>query len=95
MKTQQPVWTAEKLQAVSPQIESESEISALSPADQLAWCVSKLAVLVPAMSQLREAYEAARDSDLRACDMVLNVSERHRVSIAAFSSCLEQLEQKP
>ena len=93
MKTQQPVWTAEKLQAVSPQI--ESEISALSPADQLAWCVSIRAVLVPAMSQLREAYEAARSCDLRACDMVLNVSERHRVSIAAFSSCLEQLEQKP
>ena len=51
MKTQQPVWTAEKLQAVSAQL--ESEISALSPADQLAWCLSTLAVLAPAMSQLR------------------------------------------
>ena len=93
MKTQQPVWTAEKLQAVSSQL--ESDISALSPEDQLAWCVSTLAVLVPAMSQLREAYEAARDSDLRACDMVLNVAERHRISNAAFSSRLEKLEQKP
>ena len=52
MQTQQPVWTAEKLQAVSSQL--ESEISALSPADQLAWCVSTLAVLASAMSQLQE-----------------------------------------
>ena len=93
MKTQQPVWTTKKLQAVSLQL--ESEISALSPEDQLAWCVSTLAVLAPAMSQLQEAFQVARDSDLRACDMVLNVAERHRISIAAFSSRLEKLEQKP
>ena len=93
MRTNQPVWTAEKLQAVSAQL--ESDISALSPEDQLAWCVSTLAVLAPAMSQLQEAFQVARDSDLRACDMVLNVAERHRVSIAAFSSRLEQLEQEP
>ena len=47
------------------------------------------------MSQLQEAFQVARDSDLRACDMVLNVAERHRISIAAFSSRLEKLEQKP
>ena len=93
MRTNQPVWTAEKLQAVSAQL--ESDISALSPEDQLAWCVSTLAVLAPAMSQLQEAFQVARDSDLRACDMVLNIAERHRVSIAAFSSRLEQLEQEP
>ena len=93
MRTNQPVWTAEKLQAVSSQL--ESDISALSPEDQLAWCVSTLAVLAPAMSQLQEAFQVARDSDLRACDMVLNIAERHRVSIAAFSSRLEQLEQEP
>ena len=93
MKTQQPVWTAEKLQAVSSQL--ESEISALSSEAQLAWCVSTLAVLAPAMSQLQEAFQVARDSDLRACDMVLNVAERHRISIAAFSSRIEKLEQKP
>ena len=93
MKTKQPVWTAEKLQAVSSQL--ESDISALSPEDQLAWCVSTLAVLAPAMSQLQEAFQVARDSDLRACDMVVNIAERHRVSIAAFSSRLEQLEQEP
>ena len=93
MQTQQPVWTAEKLRAVSLQL--ESEISALSPEDQIKWCVSTLAVLAPAMSQLQEAFQVARDSDLRACDMVLNVAERHRISIAAFSSRLEKLEQKP
>ena len=52
MKTQQPVWTSKKQQAVSLQL--ENEISALSLEDQLAWCVSTLAVLAPAMSQLQE-----------------------------------------
>ena len=93
MQTQQPVWTAEKLRAVSLQL--ESEISALSPAKQLAWCVRTLAVLAPAMSQLQEAYEAARDSDVRASAVALNVAERQRISTAAFSSRIEQLEQKP
>ena len=92
MKTQQPVWTAEKLQAVSSQL--ESEISALSSEDQLAWCVSTLAVLAPAMSQLQEAFQVARDSDVRASAVALNVAERHRISTAAFSSRIEQLEQQ-
>ena len=93
MTTKGPNWTDQKRDQFASDL--QGKISELTHAEQLAWCVEMVACLVPVMAQLREGHSVARDSDARAIDLALNVAARHRVSIASFSSRIEQLEQKP
>ena len=93
MTTKEVNWTDQKRDQFASDL--QGKISDLTHAEQLAWCVEMVACLVPVMAQLREGHSVARDSDARAIDLALNVAARHRVSIASFSSRIEQLEQKP
>ena len=93
MTTKEPNWTDQKWDQFASDL--QGKISELTHAEQLAWCVEMVACLVPVMAQLREGHSVARDSDARAIDLAINVAERQRISTAAFSSRIEQLEQKP
>ena len=87
-----PLWTAERMQAVIAKIYSEYEPHCERELDRM--FARDMATAIAQIFQLGEAYAVSRRTDTAAADLAREVAEQHRIQISALSRRLEKLEQR-
>ena len=87
-----PLWTAERMQAVIAKIYSEYEPHCERELDRM--IARDMATVIAQIFQLGEAYAVSRGTDTAAADLAREVAEQHRIQISALSRRLEKLEQR-
>ena len=91
-KAPDPMWTREKVHAVSEKI--YSEYAPLCKTELGLMFARDIATLMALQFQMSEAFGVARHTDESAAKLAKDVADQHRIQISALSRRLEKLEQR-
>ena len=91
-KAHDPLWTAERIQAVIAKIHSEYETRCERELDRM--IARDMATVIAQIFQLGKAYAVSRRTDTAATDLAREVAAQHRFQTSGVSQRLKKLKKR-